>query len=88
MRPTVATAYASMELPVGINTRLDSEEPEVVEFLKNYTISSAGVSKLLVHYLGEADGEADVTARHFLKTSADWENWVSADVAKKVKASL
>jgi ABC-type proline/glycine betaine transport system substrate-binding protein len=88
MRPTVATAYASMELPVGINTRLDREEPEIVKFLKNYTISSAGVSKLLVHYLGEADGEADVTARHFLKTSADWENWVSADVAKKVKASL
>jgi len=88
LRPTKATAYASMELPVGINTRLDREEAGVVAFLKNYTISSAGVSELLVHYLGEAEGEAEVTARHFLKTNKDWESWVPADVAAKVKAAL
>ncbi|MBT6565920.1 MAG: glycine/betaine ABC transporter substrate-binding protein, partial [Candidatus Puniceispirillum sp.] len=88
LRPTKATAYASMELPVGINTRLDREEADVVAFLKNYTISSAGVSALLVHYLGEAEGEAEVTANHFLKTNTEWESWVPADVAAKVKAAL
>lgn len=83
-----ATAYNDMALPVGISTRLDKDEPEVVEFFKNYTISSAGVSKLLSHYLGEADGEADITAMHFLQTTSAWESWVPADVAAKVKAAL
>ncbi|MFT5258561.1 MAG: glycine betaine/proline transport system substrate-binding protein [Saprospiraceae bacterium] len=83
-----ATAYNDMALPIGISTRLDADEPEVVEFFKNYTISSAGVSALLDHYLNEADGEADITAMHFLKTSSDWESWVPADVAAKVKAAL
>jgi len=83
-----ATAYNSMELPIGINTRLKKEEPGVVEFLSKYTISSAGVSALLAHYLDEADGEADITAKHFLSTNSDWKAWVPADVAKKVEASL
>ncbi len=83
-----ATAYNDMALPIGISTRLDKDEPEVVEFFKNYTISSAGVSNLLDHYLNDADGEADITAVHYLKTTSDWESWVPADVAAKVKAAL
>jgi ABC-type proline/glycine betaine transport system substrate-binding protein len=85
-----ATAYRDMELPVGINTRLEREEPAVADFMSHYTISSADLSKLLVHYLDpdQADGEAELTARHFLTTSSDWESWVPADVAQKVKDSL
>lgn len=83
-----ATAYNDQALPIAINTRLDKDEPEVVEFLKNYTISSAAVSALLSHYKAEADGEADITAMHYLKTTSDWEDWVPADVAAKVKAAL
>ena len=37
---------------------------------------------------GEADGEAEETAMYFLKNDKTWESWVSADVAKKVKAAL
>lgn len=88
MMTVPVTGYASMQLPVGINTRLKKDEPAVVKFLSKYTISSAGVSKLLAHYLDEADGEAAVTAKHFLKTDKSWEAWVPADVAAKVKASL
>ncbi len=88
LRMVEATAYANMELPIGINTRLEKEEPAVVKFFSNYTLSSAQVSKLLNHYLTDADGEAEVTARHYLKTNKAWESWVPADVAKKVKAAL
>jgi hypothetical protein len=46
------------------------------------------VSKLLSHYLQKADGEAEVTARHFLSTNDVWKSWVPEDVAKKVEAAL
>jgi glycine betaine/proline transport system substrate-binding protein len=88
LRMTKAVAYANMQLPVGINTRLEQAEPEVVKFLSKYTLSSAEVSKLLSHYLQKAGGEAEVTARHFLSTNDVWKSWVPEDVAKKVEAAL
>ena len=83
-----ATAYSNMKLPIGINTRLQKDEPAVVEFFSRYTLSSSEVSALLHHYLTEADGEAEMTARHFLKTNKAWDGWVPGDVAKKVRAAL
>jgi glycine betaine/proline transport system substrate-binding protein len=88
LRMTKAVAYPNMQLPVGINTRLEKTEPEVVTFLSKYTMSSAEVSKLLSHYLQKAGGEAEVTARHFLSTNDVWKSWVPAGVAKKVEAAL
>ncbi len=81
-------AYNGMPLEVGISTKLDKAEPEVVKFLSKYTIPLSKVNELLAHYKTVADGEADVTARHFLKTDKTWESWVPAEVAAKVKASL
>ncbi len=88
LRDTVATAYSNMQLPVGINSRLKKDEPEIVSFLENYTIESADVSKLLAHYLNEAEGEAEITAAHFLKTNDGWKKWVSSDAAQKVKNAV
>jgi len=88
MRKVKAVAYNGMPLDVVVNTQLDKLEPEVVKFLSKYTIPLAMVNKLLAYYKNEADGEADVTAAHFLKTDKSWESWVPAEVAAKVKAGL
>ncbi len=88
LKKVKAVAYNGMPLEIAINTKLDKREPEVVKFLSKYTIPLAKVNELLAYYKTVADGEADVTARNFLKTDKTWEKWVPADVAAKVKASL
>ena len=88
LRKIKAVAYNGMPLEVAINTDLDKSEPEIVKFLSKYTLPLAKVNELLAHYKTVADGEADVTAKHFLKTDKSWESWVPADVAAKVKAAL
>ncbi len=88
LRDTVATAYASMELDVTINTQLEGQEPEIIDFLAQYTMPSAKVSELLVHYLGEAEGEAEITARHYLRNNDEWQDWVPSHVTRRVLAAI
>jgi glycine betaine/proline transport system substrate-binding protein len=88
LKKVKAVAYNGMPLEVGINSDMDKKEPAVVKFLSQYTIPLAKVNELLAHYKTVADGEADITAKHFLSTDKTWEKWVPADVAAKVKAAI
>ena len=53
-----------------------------------YTLPTPEVNKSLAFYMDESGGDMEATAVNFLKGSNTWTNWVPADVAKKVKASL
>jgi hypothetical protein len=43
---------------------------------------------MLAYYVDISGGDMEATAMHYLETYSDWESWVSADVAAKVKSAL
>ena len=43
---------------------------------------------MLAYYLDESGGDMEATAMQYLESSSDWESWVPADVAAKVKKAL
>ena len=86
--PTKATAYRTTELPKSVSTRFATKNPEIIAFIEKYTLSSEVVSQALSYLENEANGDAQDTAIHFLKTSDVWKGWVPADVAMKVEAAL
>ena len=82
------TAYPSSPAVVGAAAWVKDEAPVVADYLSKVGLSNAQISKLLV-YGDENKADAADTAENFLKTEQDtWTQWVPADVAEKVKASL
>ncbi len=86
--PKKATAYRTAELPKSVTAQFAAKNPEIVAFIKKYTLSSKVVSKALAYLEKKASGDAAATAIHFLKTNKVWKGWVPADIAKKVEAAL
>lgn len=85
--PPGVTAYPSSPAVVGVASWIKDVGP-VANYLGKVGLSNAQISKLLV-YGDENKADAAATAENFLKTETDvWTNWVPADVADKVKASL
>ena len=86
--PPGVTAYPSSPAVVGAAAWLPEEAPAVAEYLSKVGLTNAQISALLV-YGSENQAGAEETAINFLKTEEDvWANWVSPEVAEKVKASL
>lgn len=82
------TAYPSSPAVVGAAAWIQAEAPVVAEYLGKVGLSNDQISKLLV-YGDENKADAADTAANFLKTEQDaWTQWVPADVAEKVIASL
>ena len=82
------TAYPSSPAVVGAAAWVKSDAPVVADYLSKVGLSNAQISKLLV-YGDENKADAADTAANFLKTEQDtWTQWVPADVAEKVMASL
>ncbi|WP_432403504.1 ABC transporter substrate-binding protein [Wukongibacter sp. M2B1] len=80
--------FKPVDVTVCANSELLKTAPDVVEFLKNYTTSSKLTAEALA-YMQENDVDADAAAKWFLKEHEDvWTNWVSKEVAQKVKASI
>ena len=85
--PKQATAYPTVAVHVGANTKFVASAPKVADFLKKYETTGDLVSNALA-YMQENNATADQAARNFLKTRADvWSKWVPADVAGRVKAA-
>lgn len=62
--------------------------PEVMGYLNKRSWSNATVNKLMA-WMTDNQATGEDSAKHFLKENPDiWTKWVSADAAKKIKASL
>jgi glycine betaine/proline transport system substrate-binding protein len=82
------TAYPSSPAIVGAASWIKDEAPQIAEYFTKVGLTNAQISALLV-YGDENKADAAATAENFLKTEeAVWTEWVPADVAEKVKASL
>ena len=88
--PSCACEYKDMALAKTFEllVSLLPFHPEIIEFANAYTISTADVNAMLAYYVDVSGGDMEATAMHYLETYSDWESWVSADVAAKVKKRL
>ncbi len=72
----------------GVAAWLPAEAPVVSDYISKAALTNVEVSGLL-SWGSENKASAEETAENFLKTQeAVWADWVPADVADKVKASL
>ena len=66
----------------------DKAGPEIMDYLKKRSWSNDTVNKLMA-WMTDNQATGEDSAKHFLKENPDiWTKWVSADAAKKIKASL
>lgn len=82
------TDWPSSRVIVGAASWLAEEAPGIAEYFSKVGLTNDQISALLVYGLeNQAGGEE--TAENFLKTEEEtWTQWVPADVAERVKASL
>lgn len=86
--PPAVTAYPSSPAVVGAAQWIKDEAPTIAEYFSKVGLTNAQISELLV-YGDENKADAAATALNFLKTKSDvWNDWVPAEVAEKVQASL
>lgn len=83
-----ACEFQSMDITIGVNADIPNQTPELVEFLSKYHTNSELTSEALA-YMMENDTDVKDAAIWFLKNKEDvWTQWVSEDVAQKVKNLL
>jgi glycine betaine/proline transport system substrate-binding protein len=86
--PAGVTAYPSSPAVVGAASWIQEEAPAVANYFSKVGLTNAEISELLV-YGDENQADAEATAENFLRTKQDlWTQWVPADVAERVTASL
>ena len=86
--PAGVTAYPSSPAVVGAAAWIKEDAPAIADYFSKVGLTNAEISELLV-YGDENQADAAATAENFLRTKEDlWTNWVPADVAERVKASL
>ncbi|MCP8615713.1 ABC transporter substrate-binding protein [Salirhabdus salicampi] len=82
------TAFPSQRLTVAVNSELEETAPEVTAFLSNYE-TSAEITNNALAYMQEHDATVEEVAEWFLAEYEDvWTEWVSEDIAEKVKSDL
>jgi ABC-type proline/glycine betaine transport system substrate-binding protein len=80
--------YDPADVNILVNKSMIEKAPDIVEFLKKYSTTVADNNEFLA-MMDENDWDTQQTAEWFLKNKeAVWIEWVSQDVAKKVKAAL
>jgi glycine betaine/proline transport system substrate-binding protein len=82
------TGWAAGEVAVAVVSDLKEKAPDVAVFLSKMQVPNDEISAVLAW--GDDNGAtAEEVATYFLQTNeAIWTEWVPADVAEKVKASL
>ncbi|MGV3651515.1 MAG: glycine betaine ABC transporter substrate-binding protein [Devosia sp.] len=86
--PAGVTAYPSSPAVVGAAAWLPEEAPALADYFSKVGLTNNQISALLV-YGDENQADARATAENFLLTEeAVWTEWVPAEVAEKVRASL
>ena len=83
-----ACAYPSNNVNIAVSNAFGEANPDVVQFLDNFTTKTAQQSHVLA-YMQESEGTTEDAAVFFLNEYEDlWTSWVSNDVADAVKAAL
>ena len=77
-----------MALTKLVTGKYAASNADITAFVKAYTMPTSQVNDLLAYYVDVSGGDMEATAMHYLENNSDWEAWVSADVAAKVKGSL
>ena len=84
----VATAFPVVDIVIGVNQTFIQKAPTIAKFLRNYRTSNRLVSEALAS-MQTGKLSADGAARVFLLNHPEvWEQWVTPDVVKRVRASL
>lgn len=80
--------YEPADVNILVNKSMLEKAPDVVEFLKKYSTTVADNNEFLA-MMDEKDWDTQQAAEWYLKNKeAVWTEWVSAEVAVKVKAAL
>jgi glycine betaine/proline transport system substrate-binding protein len=80
--------FEPADVNILVNSSVLDRAPDVVEFLSNYATTVADNNEFLA-VMEENEWDAEETAMWFLENKeAVWTEWVSDDVAAKVKAAL
>ncbi len=82
------TEFPPTSVDILVNTEYSKTAPQLIEFLKKYNTTIDQNNKVLAA-MEEQELDSEGAARWFLENYEDhWTQWVSADVAEKVKAAL
>lgn len=83
-----ASDYPENPVFTAVTTQFTQDAPKLTEFLSRVSVPLPVMNATMAH-MEETEGEPDQVARWFLKNHIDvWSQWVAADVAERVKASL
>lgn len=83
-----AGSYPRARVETAVSTPFADSAPQLTQFLDKVSIPTQTVSELLA-WADDNSAESSEVAEHFLKNHpAVWQQWVPADVAKKLNASL
>jgi glycine betaine/proline transport system substrate-binding protein len=83
-----ACEYPAVHVNIVINAGLEDKAPEAVDFLEKYIFTTALVNEALA-YMQANEATVEDAAEWFLANHEEvWTQWVSADIANKVKAAL
>ncbi|MFP8967909.1 ABC transporter substrate-binding protein [Pokkaliibacter sp. CJK22405] len=86
--PSKATAYPKSIILKAANTDFAKSAPKLMEFWKKFNLSNDVINQQLA-YMDDNNVEAADAAEKFMKEHEElWSQWVPADVATKIKASL
>ena len=86
--PSCANEYKDMALTKLATGKFADANPDIIAFADAYTITTSIVNNMLAYYVDESGGDMEATAMHYLENHSEWESWVPADVAAKVKGTL
>ena len=84
-----ACAYPTVRASIAINKAFSEAAPKLVRFLDHYRMPDELVNKALVVMHEKRDRTGAEAARSFLRKYPEvWRDWVPAEIAKRVEASL
>lgn len=85
---TAKCAYPAVKCDIIVHKNLPKWAPDVVEFLKNYE-TTLDINNKFLAYMRDTGGKPPEGAMWFLKNYENlWTQWVSPEVAAKVKAAM
>ncbi|SFO81915.1 ABC transporter substrate-binding protein [Enterovibrio norvegicus] len=82
------TMYPPSAVDTVITESFAKRAPEAVSYLANRSFTTADLNSLLA-WMEENQADGEIAGEYFLNNHADiWSQWVSPEVAKKVKSAL
>ncbi|MGM8365807.1 ABC transporter substrate-binding protein [Virgibacillus sp. W0181] len=85
---TRGTAFPPNDVTVAVHKDMPDQAPDVVEFLKNYETSTELTEDALM-YMEKNEVSAEEAGKWWMEEHEDvWTEWVSEEIAEKVKGAL